>query len=151
MAAPLLPPGPPSDATTLVHARPEPAQPQPEQAAAPKRTSHRINRRVPICLGVGFESETKSFTGVTSDISEGGLFVATHMLPPIGCEIELRFSLPAGPELCTRGIVRWLRDSHDDSSSAPPGIGVQFSELAEHDLALIRDFVEQREPIFFEG
>ena len=109
-----------------------------------------MTRRVPVCLGVGFESESLTFTGVTSDISEGGLFVATHTLPPIGCEIDLRFSLPAGPELRARGVVRWLRDSHDTDSS-PPGIGVEFSALAEHDLTLIRAFIDQSEPSFFEG
>ncbi len=153
MAAPLLPPGPLSEAATLVHARP---QPEPEPAAednSPSELSaraHRLTRRVSVCLGVGFESEAIAFTGVTSDISEGGLFVATHTLPPVGCEIGLRFSLPSGPEVRTRGIVRWLRDSHE-TEAAPPGIGVQFSAIEEHDLALIRDFVDQREPAFFEG
>jgi uncharacterized protein (TIGR02266 family) len=103
-----------------------------------------------VCLGVGFESEASTFTGVTSDISEGGLFVATHSLPPVGCEIEVRFSLPAGPELRTRGIVRWLRDTHEPDS-APPGMGVQFSALAEEQRTLIRAFVDQWEPTFFEG
>ena len=103
-----------------------------------------------MCLGVGFESDSSTFTGVSSDISEGGLFVATHTLPPIGCEINLRFSLPAGPELRMRGVVRWLRDSHE-IDSAPPGIGVQFSALAEQDLSLIRAFVDQSEPAYLEG
>jgi uncharacterized protein (TIGR02266 family) len=101
-------------------------------------------------LGVGFESDSSTFSGVTSDISEGGVFVATHTLPPIGCEIDLRFSLPSGPELHARGVVRWLRDSHD-ADSAPPGIGVQFSALAEHELTLIRAFVDECEPAFVEG
>jgi uncharacterized protein (TIGR02266 family) len=153
-AAPLLPPGPLSDAATLVHGRP----PLSDAAAADSdavparssRTHHRVTRRVAVCLGVGFESDANAFTGVTSDISEGGLFVATHSLPPIGSEIDLKFSLPAGPELHTRGIVRWLRDTHEPDS-APPGMGVEFSALAEHELTLIRDFVDQREPAFFEG
>jgi Tfp pilus assembly protein PilZ len=78
------------------------------------------------------------------------VFVATHSLPPIGSEIELRFSLPAGPELHTRGIVRWLRDAQE-TESAPPGIGVEFSTLAERELALIRAFIAQSEPTIFEG
>jgi uncharacterized protein (TIGR02266 family) len=124
-----------------------------ESIIPPVRSSrghHRVTRRVTVCLGVGFESDAMAFTGVTADISEGGMFVATHSLPPIGSEIALRFALPAGPELQTRAIVRWLRDSHE-TDTAPPGMGVQFSALAEHDLALIRDFIDQREPAFFEG
>ena len=114
------------------------------------RGQHRLTRRVPVCLGVGFESDSSSFSGVSSDISEGGVFVATHSLPPIGSEIELRFSLPAGPELRTRGVVRWLRDANE-ADSAPPGIGVQFRTLAERDLTLIRAFIDEWEPAFFEG
>lgn len=159
-AAPLLPPGPPSDAATLTHARPQPgraARPERDNAtsdnATPERkprSQHRQTRRVSVCLGVGFESDASEFTGITADISEGGLFVATHSLPPIGSEIALRFSFPAGPELHARGIVRWLRDSND-TDSAPPGIGVEFSALAERELSLIRAFVDQCEPPFFEG
>jgi len=157
--APLLPPGPHSDATTLVHTRPQPgAAPAPDESrsdlAAPaepgSRGKHRLTRRVPICLGVGFDSDAATFTGVTSDISEGGLFVATHTLPPVGSDIDLRFSLPAGPELHLHGVVRWLRDS-EGSDSAPPGIGVQFSTIAERDLTLIRAFIDQHEPPFLEG
>jgi len=114
------------------------------------RGQHRRTRRVPVCLGVGFDSDSSSFSGVTSDISEGGLFVATHSLPPVGSEIELRFSLPAGPELHARGVVRWLRDAND-ADAAPPGIGVQFNALPEHDLSAIRAFIDEWEPAFFEG
>lgn len=148
MAAPVLPPGPLSDAATLVHARP---QPNPaELSARAARGQHRKTRRVPVCLGVGFDSDSSTFTGVTSDISEGGVFVATHTLPPVGCEIDLRFSLPSGPELHARGVVRWLRDAHEPDS-APPGIGVQFSALAERDLTLIRAYIDECEPAFLEG
>jgi uncharacterized protein (TIGR02266 family) len=138
------------------------ARPQHERAArtgpagdnaTPERKSrsqHRQTRRVPVCLGVGFESEASLFSGVTADLSEGGVFVATHSLPAIGSEIDLRFSLPAGPELHARGIVRWLRDS-TEADSAPPGIGVEFHTLPERDRSLIRAFIDQSEPTFFEG
>lgn len=115
------------------------------------RGQHRRTRRVPVCLGVGFESDSSVFSGVTSDISEGGLFVATHSLPPIGSEIVLRFSLPAGPELRARGVVRWLRDASETDAAAPPGIGVQFRALADSDLSLIRAYIDEWEPAFFEG
>lgn len=117
---------------------------------SPPRGQHRRTRRVPVCLGVGFDSESSTFSGVTSDISEGGVFVATHSLPPVGSEIELRLSLPAGPELQARGVVRWLRDANE-ANDAPPGIGVQFSGLTDQDLRAIRAFVDEWEPAFFEG
>jgi uncharacterized protein (TIGR02266 family) len=111
----------------------------------------RLTRRVGVCLGVGFRSESSSFTGFTSDISEGGLFVATHELQALGSEIELTFTLPAGSELIARGIVRWVRDPLDYNPHSPPGMGVQFTALGDQIRVLIHEFVELREPMFFEG
>jgi uncharacterized protein (TIGR02266 family) len=110
-----------------------------------------VTRRVGVCLGVGVRSEASVYTGFTSDLSEGGIFVATHELQPIGSEVELVFTLPAGAELHARGIVRWLRDPLDYDPHSPPGMGVQFTNLDRRTLALIHAFVEEREPAFFEG
>lgn len=144
-ASPLLPPGPESDAKTLVHALPEP-----ELSERPVSKQRRKARRVGVCLGVGLRSETSNYTGFTSDLSEGGLFVATHMLQAIGSEVELSFTLPEGPELNARGIVRWVRDPHDFDPCAPPGMGVQFTALDAISQALISSFIELREPQLFE-
>lgn len=144
VASPLLPPGPQSDATTLVHALPE------LESDRPSSRQRRRARRVGVCLGVGLRCETNSYTGFTADLSEGGVFVATHMLQTIGSELELSFTLPEGPELSARGVVRWVRDSNDFDPCAPPGMGVQFTTLDAISQALISSFVELRQPQLFE-
>jgi uncharacterized protein (TIGR02266 family) len=125
-------------------------EPCPPNAQPTSRAFER--RRVPraeLNVGVGFLSDSNFYTGFTSDLSEGGLFVATHMLQPIGSELTLTFALPTGPEISVRGIVRWLRDTHDYNSLTPPGMGVQFLALEGRDLDRIREFVALREPLFF--
>lgn len=107
--------------------------------------------RVAVSVGVGFRSDSNFYTGFTEDISEGGLFIATHMLRPIGSELQIICALPTGPEISVRGIVRWLRDPHDYITEAPPGMGVQFQDLAPEDLARIKAFVAVREPLFYEA
>lgn len=109
----------------------------------------RSTPRVDLNVGVGFRSDTSFYTGFISDLSEGGLFVATHMLQPIGAELTLTFALPSGPEISVRGLVRWQRDAHDYNPVTPPGMGVQFLDISDADLARIREFVAVRVPLFF--
>jgi uncharacterized protein (TIGR02266 family) len=84
-------------------------------------------------------------------VSEGGLFVATHMLQPIGTSLTLTFMLPTGHEIVTQGVVRWLRDPRDENADAVPGMGVQFENLRELDARAIVEFMVVREPLFFEA
>jgi uncharacterized protein (TIGR02266 family) len=120
---------------------------------SPKQTSpaeRRVTPRARLETEIGFCSDTNFYLGFTEDISEGGLFVATHMLRPVGEELELSFTLPNDHEVTVVGVVRWTRDPHDYTEDARPGMGVQFLNIAPSDLAMIRRFVELREPMFFD-
>jgi len=140
---------------TLLYAQPEAVTEPCRFGSASSPAAHgverRVAQRVDLSVGVGFRSDSNFYTGFTSDISEGGLFVATHMLQPIGSELGLTFALPTGPEITVRGLVRWLRDPHEHSTDTPPGMGVQFQGLEGTDLERIRAFVAMREPLFFEA
>ena len=107
--------------------------------------------RVEVDVAVGFRSESNFYTGFTEDVSQGGLFVATHVLRPIGTVLQLTFALPTGPEITTTGVVRWVRDPHDYHDDARPGMGVQFTDLDQEHEALIREFVALREPLFYDA
>lgn len=111
----------------------------------------RTASRVDLCVGVGFQSDTNFYAGFTEDLSEGGLFVATHMLQPLGTELALTFSLPNGYEISTVAIVRWVRDPRNHDDDAVPGMGVQFNALSSADLDMIRQFIALREPIFYDA
>lgn len=120
--------------------------PLPGRSGAERRTSPRVAMEVT----VGFMSDTNFFTGFTEDVSEGGLFVATVMLKPVGTELELRLGLPDDFEFQVRAIVRWLRDPHVDHADCPRGMGLQFIGLSEQARAVIHEFIALRQPIFYD-
>lgn len=122
-----------------------------EPGAGVPGIERRVAPRIELHVGVGFHSDTNFYTGFTEDISEGGLFIATHVLRPIGTVLQVTFALPTGDEITSDCVVRWLRDPHQHSDDAVPGMGVQFLGLDEAQEALIREFVSVREPLFFDA
>src|SRR5258708_3870166 len=54
----------------------------------------RAAERYDLEIKVDLESEHNFYTGLTQNISAGGLFIATHHLRRIGDRITLKFQLP---------------------------------------------------------
>jgi uncharacterized protein (TIGR02266 family) len=98
---------------------------------------------------IDLESDSNFYAGFTTNISEGGIFVATVNMPPPGAMVELRFSLPNGKKIDVRGEVRWSREVNDKTPDIFPGVGIRFVDLSAEAHAAIRDFVAEREPMFF--
>ncbi len=108
----------------------------------------RSSPRIAIEAELGFESETNFFNGFSEDLSDGGLFIATYNLLPIGCEITVKFGLPEGREITADARVVWVREPHGDVT---PGMGVQFVDLGGDDHAAILRFIEERPPVFYDA
>ena len=112
----------------------------------PSYSERRSFPRHPIEVDIGFFSESNFYAGLTQDISEGGLFVATRQVLPVGTEVNVTFTLPGVREIRADGIVAWQRDPlHGD-----PGMGIQFNHLEAEDRALIQRFVAKRAPLYHE-
>lgn len=110
------------------------------------RVFHRAEIEVEVNLG----SDHNFYVGFSENISEGGLFVATHSLREVGSEIEIEFTLPGHEEpIHVATVVRWVR-LYSETSDAPPGMGLQFVNVDPVDLEWIRSFVQGRSPLFFE-
>ncbi len=105
--------------------------------------------RVKMQAAIDLESDSNFYTGFSTNISEGGIFVATVNMPPRGAMVELHFSLPNGKRMDVRGEVRWSREVNDKTPDIFPGVGVQFLDLSADAHADIRNFVAEREPMFF--
>ena len=125
-----------------------------EVAASPPladEPEHREFDRLPVVVEVHHESDHNFFTGFMEDISEGGLFVATHAVPRIGTKIEISFTLPGLQGTCVaRCRVRWLRDYNPNAPDGIPGMGLAFCDLAGPAREAVERFIKQRQPIFFE-
>jgi uncharacterized protein (TIGR02266 family) len=119
-------------------------QAPPPAEAKPER-HHRVKMQAQVDLG----SESNFFTGFSTNISDGGLFIATVNMVPLGTEIDVKFSLPSGEKIEVKGKVRWLREINDRSPDIFPGLGVQFVDLTPEAQKSIHRFVASREPMFF--
>lgn len=109
----------------------------------------RDHTRVQLKANINLGSDSNFFTGFSTDISEGGIFVATVETVPQGTKVDLDFTLPGGRPLKATGVVRWLREPNDHTPDLMPGMGVQFQDLQPEVASLISDFVRKREPLFF--
>lgn len=137
--------------TLFQHAQPNtPTEPcMPDASHELPAVERRTMRRLELNVGVGFRSDSSFYTGYTADISEGGLFVASHMLQPIGAELALTFALPSGPEISVCAVVRWQRDPQAARAALPPGMGVELHNLSPDDRARIGELVALRASSFY--
>jgi len=99
---------------------------------------------------VGFETESTFYAGWSGNISEGGIFVATHVIREIGSHLQLTLTLPdRGEPIRVTGTVRWVRE-FQEGSDVPPCMGIRFEEMPAADLELVQGFVQQRAPLLFD-
>lgn len=115
-----------------------------------------INRReeprVAVRVGVTMSSDSNLYVGFADNVSEGGLFVATHELLPIGTTLELEFCLPDNDEpICSRAEVRWHRTASDPQNGVLPGFGACFVDVDSADRKRLEQFIDSREPLFHPG
>ena len=112
---------------------------------------HRNNLRVDVEFEVTLTGPHSFFTGFTMDISEGGVFVATHRIFPIGT--ELRINLRIGDDrLDISSKVIWIRTVESSKiSGQEPGMGLKFINLDEKSFAVISSFIKKREPLFYDS
>ena len=89
------------------------------------------------------------FTGFSTNLSEGGLFVATLSVLPVGTPVDLTFTLPGKVRIAVRGEVRWIREIDDRTPDVFPGVGVRFLDLTAEAFAALQRFVASREPLLY--
>jgi len=99
---------------------------------------------VPRELEVSVESFGQLLRQHASDISEGGIFLATPAPPPVGAPVSLVIRLPDGsPPIRGEGQVAWRR-AKDEDGDRPAGAGIRFLRLDERGRELIRLLVAAR-------
>jgi uncharacterized protein (TIGR02266 family) len=116
-------------------------------ATADQRREYQRHR---IEIEIDVSSDHNFYAGITSDLSEGGVFVATHLERSVGTLVDLAFRLPGTDQpLQAVGEVRWLR-SYSESSDVPPGLGIRFVLLGPGAREAIQRFLAQRDPMFYD-
>lgn len=119
------------------------------QKATPIGKLEPRDRRVRMQASIDLKSESNFYQGFSTNLSEGGIFVATVQLAARGTPVDLQFTLPGGKKLEVKGEVRWVREPNDLTPEICPGVGIQFTELSDDAAAAIKAFIGSREPMFF--
>lgn len=123
---------------------PLPKAPPPKPNSPP--SERRIRPRISLEAEVSLASESQFFTGLTRNVSQGGVFVATYDRAhlTIGAHVEIKVKLPDG-EFAAKGVVRWVREQSPDSV---PGVGIAFDGLEPAAAEHIERFCKEREPLY---
>jgi len=88
-----------------------------------KRQHERYTKRVE----TEFVYDGRSFKGISSDLSEKGLFLRTRNAAPEGSEISIKLFLPDGNAAHARGVVR--RSVKTRSQVVKDGMGLEITEF----------------------
>lgn len=110
----------------------------------PRTEEKRRHVRAPLAMKIELSDGHEPLLGVGNDISEGGLFIASHDVYAIGDQLALEFRLPGNsrPIHC-QAEVSWLSMGSDGRGR---GMGVRFLDLAPQDARTIAAFVTRRTP-----
>ena len=124
----------------------------PAGAKVVEPTHQRQAERHDLEIAVDLESDSNFYTGLTQNISTGGLFIATQKIKRVGERIHLKFTLPGGvaPIECETE-VRWIRENTSLlRTDGSPGMGVRFIDMSPKDAEAIDRFLQGRESLFYD-
>jgi uncharacterized protein (TIGR02266 family) len=124
----------------------------PGAKVAENQQNVRASERYDLEIKVDLESEHNFYTGLTQNISAGGLFIATHHLRRIGDRITLKFQLPGSDQAIEiETEVRWIRENSAlTRADGATGMGVRFINLSPEATAAIQKFLSNRDSLYYD-
>ena len=108
----------------------------------------RTEERHGVDLTVTVNSDHNFYAGFARNLSAGGIFVATHIVHPVGTKFDLSIHLDDGEPGVVRGVgeVRWIR-AVDGDSDLQAGLGIRFTEIFDDGVERIERFLGRRGPM----
>ena len=102
-----------------------------------RRKLKRMVKRIP----AAFEGGDMRGRGHIKNVSKGGLFLRTDVLPPRGTQVRVLFHNRDGSKIEVRGTVTWNTSELDaeDQRATRPGFGMYFDATGSD----FREFHEQ--------
>lgn len=117
----------------------------------PDEANYQVSRKgANVFVEIDHQSETNFFTDLSSQISRGGLFVATYDVLRAGTLLNVFLSLPCGRSFPLEGSVAWVREIENCADGASPGMGITFKQLTSELRTAIYRYMIERPPLLFE-
>lgn len=111
----------------------------------------RRKTRIGLCADVSGASQTNFFAGLSENISESGVFVATMSPPPVGEGVHLKVTVNGDTtrSVVVKGVVRWHRT---DETGSATGCGIQFHDVGPDAMRAIAALMRMsgREPLYWD-
>lgn len=110
-------------------------------------TDRRAHPRLTLRAEVTMHSQDNLMTGLTEDVSLGGVYIANMAPPPVGELIRLELSVEGHERLVLDAEVRWHRE---DELGEVQGCGLRFIELTAFQQSRLAEIVKDlpQEPLF---
>ncbi len=106
-----------------------------------RSASARRHRRVPVDIEVRWTWNGSRYASRASDLSRGGAFIKSRILPAVGAKVDVELRLPEGPaSLALDGEVTWLQ-----TRTGTLGFGVCFKLPDRSVAARLNDAVREYE------
>ena len=97
----------------------------------PPVSERRVYERIDVEWSVDCETEQTFLYASITNISEMGIFVATHEPLEVGTRLTLRFAMPGeGAPFILLGQVQWVNPIRMLSDNPNPGMGIRFVDLS---------------------
>ena len=90
--------------------------------------SEREYERIPYSVQVEFRTASSFLVAYSVNLSRGGIFLETDVDLPTGVLLGLDLVVPGTGMLSLIGLVAWRRGY--ESPDGPPGIGIEFQDVA---------------------
>ena len=103
----------------------------------PTQSDRRRSDRGDLKIRVDYSAVDAFFSEFTTNVNEGGMFIATETPAPLDSDVALEFRLPGlDGSVNVSGRVAWISDGKGE---APVGMGIEFRDLAPEARATIND------------
>jgi uncharacterized protein (TIGR02266 family) len=104
---------------------------EPPVSELPPVSERRIYERIDVEWSVDCETEQTFLYASITNISEMGIFVATHEPLEVGTRLTLRFAMPGEQSpFILLGQVQWVNPIRMLSDNPNPGMGIRFVDLS---------------------
>jgi type IV pilus assembly protein PilZ len=104
---------------------------EPPVSELPPVSERRVYERIDVEWSVDCETEQTFLYASITNISEMGIFVATHEPLEVGTRLTLRFAMPGeGSPFILLGQVQWVNPIRMLSDNPNPGMGIRFVDLS---------------------
>lgn len=101
----------------------------------------RVSQRIPLSIEVTYEDREAFISSFLSDVSGGGVFIATGKPLEVGTRMQICFHVPGVTDsfMATVTVV-WVSGGEGVKN---PGMGVRFDEMDPKERQRLDEFLEE--------